>query len=353
MLPARVVKALGGYSKTARIAEVPESREIWNSVGKRYLLRLVLYSVVTLGIIFVSGKYLWPIIDNAVDEFWDEFVWSLITFVCVSPFLFGLLMPRIKASELNRLVELKGKISFVPLVVMYLVSTLLTIFYLMIILQGVYPSEIAFVVSIVFALVVIFLLTPVLKKRIVKLEQRFIGNANERENRRTGRNNNLVHDVHLAYMTVGYDCPFVGEKLRDADLRRKYGINVVNIERNGVLHPVPTGDMRVFPGDTLGVIGTEEQIERMLPIVEQEDSAATAHNEARFASYVLTKKSPLVGKTLKEARLREDYGALLVAVERVNSKHESQFISPTPEVEFGAGDIIWVVGDSKVLRKIV
>ena len=354
LLPKRVVKALGGYSRTARTAEVPESREIWTSVGKRYLLRLVLYSVVTLGIIYLSGKYLWPFIDNTVDEFWDEFVWAVITFVVVSPFLFGLLLPRIKASEFNRLVELKGKISFVPLVVMFLLSTLLTIFYLMIILHGVYPSEIAFVVSIAFALFVIFLFTPVLKKRMLKLEHRFIGNANERENRRTGRGNNLVSDMHLAYMTVGYDCPFVGEKLRDADLRRKYGVNVANIERNGVLHPVPTGDMRVFPGDTLGVIGNEEQIERMLPIVEREEGAtATIHNEARFASYVLTKGSQLVGKTLKDARLREDYGALLVAVERPVGENETQYISPTPDVVFGAGDIIWVVGDPKVLRKIV
>ena len=167
-------------------------------------------------------------------------------------------------------------------------------------------------------------------------------NVNVRENRRTGRNNVLVSDLHLAYMTVGHNCPFVGERLKNADIRRRYGVNVVYIQRNGNLHAVPTGDMRIFPGDVLGVIGNDEQIQAMLPLVEASAPPATdAANQVRFLHFALGENSPLVGKTLRNARLREDYSSMLVAVER----GEEEFVDATPDLEFMVGDIVWVVGD--------
>ena len=354
LIPRSWNQTLTRYSKTARTAEVPESREIWHNVAKRYLLRLVLYSVITFAIIIISGEYLWPVIDDNVHEFFDEFVWAVITFIIVLPFLYGIMAPGIKHEERERLLALSGKVSYVPLVVMSSFSILVNTIFLLIILRGVYPSLIALVASVVIALLILLLLTPILKKRVSSIEKHFIGNVNERENRRTGHGHTLVSDLHIAYILVGHKCPFAGDTLRDADLRRKYGVNVVSIERNGVQHPVPKGDMRVFPGDTLGVIGTEEQIERMLPLVEAEDEVTQAStSESRFSSYVLSQSSSLVGKSLRGARLREDYNALLVAVERTADNNEPQYISPTPDVVFQSGDILWIVGPPKIIKDIV
>ena len=58
--------------------------------------------------------------------------------------------------------------------------------------------------------------------------------------------------------------------------------------------------------------------------------------------------SPLIGKKLAEARLREDYKSLLVAVER----GEENFISPTPDIVFNQGDIIWIVGDKEKMKAL-
>ena len=52
-----------------------------------------------------------------------------------------------------------------------------------------------------------------------RIESRFLDNLNERELRRSGAKNNLVSNMHLAYMTVGYDCPFVGEQLKNTASR--------------------------------------------------------------------------------------------------------------------------------------
>ena len=151
-------------------------------------------------------------------------------------------------------------------------------------------------------------------------------------------------------MTVGYDSPFVGDRLRNLDLRSRYGVNLVNIQRRGVHHPVPSGEMRIFPGDLLGVIGTEEQIQQILPLVEaqSEQVETTSYNDVKFVHFAISQDSPLVKHRLEDTHLREDYGALLVAVQR----GDDEYISPTPDLVFHSGDILWIVGDPKQLARL-
>ena len=251
------------------------------------------------------------------------------------------------------LVETNGNVSYVPIVVMAIVSMILSTIFIAVLVQGVYHSATAVISAVVLVFAILFaasvLPTP-LRKRLSNIERRFISNINERENRRTGHENNLVSDLHLAYMKVGHDSPFLGEKLRNLDLRTRYGVNLVNIQRGGKHHPVPSGDMRIFPADVLGVIGTEDQIQRLLPLVEaqSEQSDNNTIPDVKFVHFAIGQNSPIVGVQLEKTRLREDYGALLVAVQR----GEDDYISPTPDLTFRAGDILWIVGNPKQLASL-
>ena len=107
--------------------------------------------------------------------------------------------------------------------------------------------------------------------------------------------------------------------------------------------------MRIFPGDVLGVIATEEQIQRMLPLFEaQNETVDISYNDIKFVHFSIGAKSPIVGKALESTNLREDYGALLVAVQR----NEDDYISPSPDLVFNTGDILWIVGDPKQLAPL-
>ena len=235
---------------------------------------------------------------------------------------------------------------------MLIISAVLSTVFVAIILQAVYPSAmavIAAVVLVVITLIAVAAFPSRFKHRLSLIEKRFISNINERENRRTGHENNLVSDLHLAYMKVGHDCPFAGERLRNLDLRSRYGVNLVNIQRAGKSHPVPSGDMRIFPGDVLGVIATEEQIQYLLPLIESQTEVTDESNhEVKFIHFAISQNSPIVGVTLEDSHLREDYGALLVAVQR----GEDEYISPTPDLTFSTGDVLWIVGDPKQLSRL-
>ena len=353
VLPKSWTRLLNGYSQNASESESSETRQLWRSIVKRFLIRLVIYSVVIIALIALCRTYLMPFILKYLGtNAWGRLACVTATLAIVAPFITSIILPTVKRSEQERLVESSGSVSYVPLVLMSILSAILSTIYLTSILDGVYSSAVSIMVAILLVVIALILISTVptpLRRRVSNIEKRFINNINERENRRTGREHNLVSDLQVAYMTVGHDCPFVGDRLRNLDLRSRYGVNLVNIQRGNKLHPVPTGDMRIFPGDVLGVIGNEEQIQRMLPLVEaQHNQAEAPSNEVKFIHFAIGERSPLVGIALENAKLREDYGALLVAVQR----GEDDYISPTPDLTFDAGDILWIVGDPKQMAPL-
>ncbi len=190
-----------------------------------------------------------------------------------------------------------------------------------------------------------------LRKRLQHMEMRFFDNLNERELRRSGKNNNLVSDMHLAFITVGYGCPFVGDRLMDSNLRKKYGVNVASIQRGGHTLLVPNGAMRIFPGDTLGIIGTDDQIESILPVIERIDDSepdTPAMADVKLTKVQLSATSELIGKTSATGQLRDKYKVLLVAIQRP----DGTYMHPDGTTLFEAEDVLWIVGSSESVEKM-
>lgn len=353
VLPKSWTRLLNGYSLNATESESSETAVLWRSIAMRYVVRLIVYSVIIIALIAVCRSYLMPLLLSWLGGgAWGRLASVAATLAIVAPFIMSIIMPSIKRSEYDRLVETNGRVSYVPIVVMVIISLVISTGYTASVLHGVYSSVASVIAAVVLVMATMLIITIVptpLRRRLYNIERRFVSNINERENRRTGHENNLVSDLHLAYMKVGHDCPFVGEKLRNLDLRTRYGVNLVNIQRAGKLHPVPSGEMRIFPGDVLGVIATEEQIQRMLPLVEaQNEHVEATGQDVKFVHFAIGEHSPIVGQRLENTRLREDYGALLVAVQR----SEDEYLSPTRDLTFESGDILWIVGNAKQLAPL-
>ena len=108
--------------------------------------------------------------------------------------------------------------------------------------------------------------------------------------------------------------------------------------------------MRIFPGDVLGIIGSDEQIQALLPVVEAEsDSDDATINAAnfKFTNVQLSEQSPLLGHTSASASLRNKYASLVVAIQR-----GEEYLKPNGEVIFQPQDIVWLVGDPKVISEL-
>lgn len=186
------------------------------------------------------------------------------------------------------------------------------------------------------------------------MEERFINNLNNRENTRLGTNNNLVDDMHQAYIEIEGSAPFVGDRIRDARLREDYGVSISSIQRGEDYMPLPSPMARVFPGDILGVIGSDDELKRLNEDLEEcaraNNTVAVTQHKVDLASIKLTEDSPIIGKPLSQTNIQKDYYSMIVKVQRAES--ESGFEHPSPNMELHPGDIIWVVGDPAYFSKM-
>ncbi len=341
-LPAGLGFLIERYSR--QTADGNETRALWKAVLTRNLWRIVLYSVILLAIILVSQRFLVPLLAARWE--WGRLVATLITLAAMSPFLAALCL---SASTRSERVRLHRSASFydVPLlgirIVRYIVALLFIVYFISLVYgasRGWIAGCICFVLILVFA-------SSQLKERYQGIEKKFMDNLNIRENTRSGRNNNLVSDIHQAFIEVGPYCSFVGDRLHDAGLRSRYGVSVSSIQRGQKLIALPTNRARIFPGDVLGVIGTDEQIKELNDDIERqrieyEKRAPGGIASVELRSLRLTPASPIVGKPLSALRLRQDYDSMVVTVQR-----DSEFIQPEPTTVLQPDDIVWVVGNPK------
>ncbi|MDE5869503.1 MAG: TrkA C-terminal domain-containing protein, partial [Muribaculaceae bacterium] len=154
-----------------------------------------------------------------------------------------------------------------------------------------------------------------------------------------------------AYIEVGPSSPFVGDRLRDSGLRRDYGVSISSIQRGDDYMPLPSADARIFPGDVLGVIGTDDQLKALNEALEgwrKNCVAPTAQPKVELSSITLTDNSPIIGMPLSQTDIQKDYYSMLVKIQR----GEEKFIQPTPDVVLRAGDTIWVVGDPSQIDRM-
>ena len=346
-LPARLNFLLERYS---RKQSESESAVIWRAIAVRSLWRIVLYVSLLIAIMLLSRRYVEPVVLDWLGESTGRMVSVIGTVIVMAPFLFALASPSTHRSEYEKLNEISGRRNDVPLVVMAILRIVMASVILLVYLHSIFGRTGVTLVSIVILGMTIFSFSRRLRRRLRSMEQHFLKNLNERELHRSGKENNLVSDLHMAYMTVGYDCPFVGEKLKNSNLRKVYGVNIASITRGSNYYPVPTGEMRIFPGDHMAVVGTDEQIQALLPIVEQKGEDIVApfdKNDMEFVHFELSETSPILGKTVAEAGLRDRYASLLVAIQR-----GQEYIKPTGTEVFAAHDVIWIVGNEKRLIEL-
>lgn len=148
---------------------------------------------------------------------------------------------------------------------------------------------------------------------------------------------------YLVDMTVAPACPLVGKTVQDAGLRQLPGLFLIEIDRNGeTITPVAPGD-RIHAGDHLvftGVVSTIADLERIPGLVPSADDtfeqrpAERVHRQLTEA--VLSRTSPLVGRTVKEADFRQRYNAAIVAIHR-NGERVTNKIG---DVELEPGDTL-------------
>ncbi|PSF06046.1 SLC13 family permease [Marinobacter fuscus] len=124
-------------------------------------------------------------------------------------------------------------------------------------------------------------------------------------------------------VAVAADGPLVGKSVGEAGLRELEQLYLVEIERDGsVVTAVPSeerlrgGDRLVFAGDTQA-ISDLLRIHGIVPSVHEDEPALSKDRAERcLVEALLSPQSDVLGQTIRDARFRDRYGAVVLAVAR-------------------------------------
>lgn len=342
-LPRRLHFLINRYSSEASESDTNDTRRAWSAMVRRYLLRMLIYSIVIIAIGLISNTYLRPLLMDVFPKWW-KLLTTVFTIVAMSPFLLALILPPAMNTD-DKTGRLKAANLKVPRIVMLVFRLILALVFIIGTITHYYSMRSGVLIGIGVFILLILMISRRVYASLNHIENKFLDNLNERDLRRSGKNNRLVSDLHLAYIHVGYGCPFVGERLKNTELRRRYNVDVVMVQRGLQTITVPEGDTRLFPGDTVGIIGNDDQIARVLPVIEAEpqinDTKSAASYDLRLTSIELKSDSPLIDKTLATADVRRKYNTHVVALRRGD-----EFIDHPAQLPLQAGDRLWIVAPS-------
>lgn len=349
-LPERLRFLITRYNSEA--AGATNKRAAWFEMMRENLWRMLIYFIVLVAILLVAQNFLMPYLATILPDYYKP-IGAAITLVAMAPFLLAISIPADKTDKDEDGAESgAGKHSYiVPRVVLLIFRIIIVVGFITNVLSMAFTMGIGVALGAALVLLIFLFQSRKLSRRMRNIEDRFLNNLNERDLRRSGKNNSIVSDLHLAYVKVGNDSEFVGQQLADSQIGRRFGVNVSSITRGNSFIPVPKSSDRIFPGDVIGIIGTDSQIEHVLPHIEGEHKAesATAVNADDYAisNVLLSEESPLAGQTLANSRIREKYETLVLAIER-----GGEFVESSPDVVFSPADKLYIYGPKSIIAEL-
>jgi CPA2 family monovalent cation:H+ antiporter-2 len=99
------------------------------------------------------------------------------------------------------------------------------------------------------------------------------------------------------------------------------------------------------------VIGIEEQLIEARELIKPETKEEGTQNTGEsydLESLLLAEGSPYSGKSIREIGLGEEFGGLIVGIERGSER----ILNPESSVTLRRGDLIWIFGRRLLIREL-
>ena len=343
-LPRRWVKRIERYSANAQSIR---SVSNWQKVLNAFLIQVIVVSVIIVATILLSSQFILPLVQGFK---FGNALGALITLIVLSPFLWALSLRRVAVNEVTILMaerKYRG-----PIIMMVLLRLLLTIFFIGFLLN-IFFSPFVALITLVAAIFVYFVFRKKLNKQYHKIENHFLTNLNDREITKAKRSRSDLSpwDGHMAYFEIAKESNIIGKTLKELQIREQMGINIASIKRGDIMINIPKRSDRLFPSDEICIIGNDVQVIQFKKYLEQHEIEVppTSIEPEIVLRQIELKNEDYLGKTIRESKLREKTHGLIVGLE----KKGKRILNPESDIILEKDDILWIVGDKKLLADLV
>jgi len=335
LLPTRLSQFIEHYSLWIH-ANAGNLRQGW-SEWRRSLAVWSANAILIIAVFALAQDHLMPWMSNRFDNRTaaNGYSWAVTLFI-TAPLIWGLFAAFRRRERQDDLAKVLLFVSRVFAVVLLL--TLSTRF------MSIWA---AIAISIVVIGMIVFRFFNRLESSYRWLETEFLSglrSSNDADLQKSHAMQRLAPwDAHLVQIVAGAHSELTGRTLLEAKLRERFGLNVVAIQRGPRVIAPPARDERIFPGDELLVLATDEQIEQARKVIEGQTHPPHAHHqdlsEFDLRTITIRSDSPICGRSILSSQLREKHGVLVVGVERQGRR----IMNPESQLVLSEGDVLWVV----------
>ncbi|TDP57563.1 cation:proton antiporter [Flavobacterium dankookense] len=343
-LPRKWVKRIQLYS--ANTEEI-KSISNWQIVLRSYLIQVVIHSIIIVAVILLSSNFILPLVQGS--RFGNATA-ALITLIILSPFLWALSLRRVAVKEVSILMEERKHQG--PIIMLVIFRIVLTLFYVGFVLNTFFSSGVAFI-AFMLAIGAYILFPKRLHAVYNKIESHFLSNFNDREIRKENKRQNTLSpwDGHMAEFEIAKESNLAGKTLEELTIREQFGINIASIRRGEVLINIPIRTERLFPGDEISVIGTDDQVKDFKNYLDKNE--IDVPEEVEQTEIILQKlelkNRVCIGKSIRESQIREKTHGIIVGIER-NGK---RILNPESHLVLEDSDILWIAGEKKKIAEFL
>lgn len=344
-LPRRWVKKIERYSANT---EAIKSVSTWQIVLRAYLTQVIIHSIIIVAIILLSSKYILPLVE---DSRFGNAIAALITVVILSPFLWALSLRRVAVEQVQELMQVRKYQG--PIIVLVFFRIALSLFYMGFVLNEFFSPVIA-IIALVIGIVAYILFPKRLHAFYNKIEGHFLRNFNDREiTKQANKRQNVLSpwDGHMADFVIAKESNLAGKTLEELKIREQFGINIASIKRGEITINIPIRTERLFPGDEISVIGTDDEVKLFKIYLDKHeiDEPEAFVKEDIILQQLELKNRVCIGKSIRESQIREKTHGIIVGIER-NGK---RILNPESHWILESDDILWIAGDRKKINEFL
>ena len=334
----------------------------WRTLLRAMAWNVIVYSILSAAVIAVMLTTVLPFMRRLLPgwelHWWANGITGVLTVVLISPFLRSMVMKKNHSEEFKALWT-ESRLNRLPLIFTILARIVVAASFIFYICNYLTRFKNALIITL--SLVVIFLiaLSRWLKHRSIMLERLFVQNLRSRDIEAlvSGRRRPLFEghlldrDIHISDFDIPTDSLWAGKTLRELALGTRFGVHVSSILRGSHRINIPDGNVMLFAGDRLQAIGNDEQLNIMNSALRGElipEDADIEQREMKLHKLVIGAGSPLIGKTVRDAAIRQRFNCMVVGVE----EGQQNLTMINPARRFKDGDIIWIVGEEQNVERL-
>lgn len=334
-------------------SEVVNRENNWKKLLVAIVRITLIYSILCIAVVALSFQLVVPLFKESFSSFWGPLLSVGFTIVCIAPFLRAIVMKKNHSVEFMALWN-DNRVNHAPLVFTIILRVLIAMGFVMFVIAHLYRVSVGLIFGIALVAVGLMVFSRRLKKQSIRIERTFIQNLRSRDMRaeymgqkKPGYAGRLLsRDIHLSDFEVPSDSLWSGCTLRELDLGKKYGVHVVSILRGNHRINIPGATVRIYPGDKVQVIGTDEQLDKFgdrLHLDVDTSQPDPDKEEMSLNQFIIDKDSVFLGMNIRESGIRDRYKCLVVGVER----GDDSLKAPQVNIPFEEGDVVWVVGEKE------